>query len=95
VATFAYGIVVPMSQLPPPPEATAPLPEQPPSPRPFRRSRHNKQIAGLCGGAAQYFGWDPTLVRLVVVIGALVTGGALALAYIIGWFIVPEDPTGA
>jgi phage shock protein C len=47
----------------------------------------------LCGGAAQYFGWDATLVRLVVVIGAFVTGGAVAMAYLIGWVIVPADPT--
>ena len=63
----------------PPPDIT-PLPGQPPAPRPFRRSTDVKQIAGLCGGAAQYFGWDPTLVRFIVVIGAFVTGGALAMA---------------
>ena len=56
------------------------LPGQPPAPRPFRRSTDVKQIAGLCGGAAQYFGWDHTLVRFIVVIGAFVTGGALAMA---------------
>jgi phage shock protein C len=76
-----------MSDIPPPP------PRQPPGPRPFRRSTDEKQIAGLCGGAAEYFGWDATLVRLVVVIGAFVTGGALAMAYLIGWVIVPADST--
>jgi phage shock protein PspC (stress-responsive transcriptional regulator) len=79
-----------MSQLPPPPDATPSLPEQPATPRPFRRSRDDKKIAGLCGGFAQYYGWDPTLVRLLTVVLAFVTSGALALAYLVGWIIVPE-----
>ncbi|HLL08891.1 MAG TPA: PspC domain-containing protein [Nocardioidaceae bacterium] len=82
-----------MSQLPPPPEPTPPLPEQAPTPRPFRRSRDDKKLAGLCGGFAQYYGWDPTLVRLLTVVVAFVTSGALALAYLVGWIIVPEGPT--
>ena len=32
-------------------------------------------------------------MRFIVVIGAFVTGGALAMAYLIGWLIVPTDPT--
>jgi phage shock protein C len=48
-------------------------------------------IAGLCGGVADYFGWDPTLVRLVVVVGAFVSGGTLPLAYLVCWFIVPQE----
>jgi phage shock protein C len=90
-----------MSSLPQPPDgtpsqpgqSTPPLREQRPAARPFRRSRDDKKIAGLCGGFAHYFGWDPTLVRLLVVVGAFVSGGTLALAYLVGWFIVPEAPT--
>jgi phage shock protein C len=90
-----------MPSLPEPPDATPPLRPQPtPSPfeqrpavRPFRRSSYDKKIAGLCGGFAQYVGWDATLVRLLVVVGVFMSGGALALAYVVGWFIVPLDST--
>jgi phage shock protein C len=90
-----------MPSLPEPPDAAPPPHAQPtPSPseqrpavRPFRRSTDDKKIAGLCGGFAQYVGWDATLVRLLVVVGAFMSGGALALAYVVGWFIVPLDQT--
>lgn len=93
----------PMPSLPQPPDATPPLGSQPtpslsgqrPAARPFRRSTDDKKIAGLCGGFAQYVGWDATLVRLLVVVGAFMSGGALALAYVVGWFIVPLDETPA
>jgi phage shock protein C len=50
-------------------------------------------IAGLCGGAARYTNLDPTLMRLLVVVAAFVTGGAMVPAYLIAWLIVPEgDP---
>lgn len=55
------------------------------------RSRKNKKIAGVCGGIAEYFGWDPTVVRLVTVI-ATILWGASFWAYIIAWAVVPERP---
>ena len=81
-----------MSQLPPSTPSPQ-VPEPPPPPRPFRRSRSDKKLAGLCGAFAQYYGWDPTLVRLLFVVGVFVTGGALAMAYLIGWIIVPDEAT--
>jgi len=33
--------------------------------RPLRRSRTNRQIAGVMGGLAEYFGIDPTLLRVI------------------------------
>ena len=54
------------------------------------RSSRNKMISGVCGGIAEYFGIDPTLVRLgVVLLTAL--GGAGVLAYIILAIVVPSD----
>ena len=48
-------------------------------------------IAGVCGGIAEYFDIDPTLVRLLGVI-LVFSGGAGIIAYIIGWIIIPENP---
>ena len=46
-------------------------------------------IAGVCGGIAEYFGMDPTLVRLGFVFVSLIGGSGL-LAYIIAAIIIPE-----
>jgi phage shock protein C len=53
------------------------------------RSRTDKMIAGVCGGLAEYFYIDPTLVRLLAVALTL-AGGSGILAYIIFWFVVPQ-----
>jgi len=63
--------------------------------RQLMRSRFNRRIAGVCGGIGEYFGIDPTLVRIIFVLGALFTGGTVALAYIVLWIVVPEAPPGA
>lgn len=55
------------------------------------RSRKDQQIAGVCGGVADYLGVDPTIVRLLWVILA-VAGGPGLLLYVIMWAIVPEEP---
>ena len=57
------------------------------------RSRESRMIAGVCGGLAEYFDMDPTIVRLIVVAAALAAGGGI-LAYILAWIIVPERPAG-
>ncbi len=55
------------------------------------RSSHNKMIAGVCGGIAEYFGWDPTLVRVgYVLVTLLFAGFPGLLAYIILAVVVPE-----
>ena len=56
------------------------------------RSRKNKMIAGICGGFAEMFSQDPTLIRIVVVLLALVTAILpFLLTYIIGWIIIPYE----
>ena len=52
------------------------------------RSRKEKIIAGVCGGLAEYFGVDPTLIRLIFVLFLLV-GGSAFLIYLTMWLIVP------
>ena len=54
------------------------------------RSRENK-IGGVCGGFAEYFNIDPTIIRLGWAILALVYGTGL-LAYLICWIVIPDDP---
>ncbi len=55
------------------------------------RSRVNRKIGGVCGGLGEYFGIDPTLVRLLFVLGILVWGGTL-IAYLILLIVIPEEP---
>lgn len=54
------------------------------------RSRDDRMIAGVCGGIAEYFNIDSTLVRLLFVFGTLGTVSGLFWAYIIMMIIVPE-----
>jgi len=55
------------------------------------RSRKDYMIGGVCGGIAEYFDVDSTLVRLLAVLVVLL-GGAGVIAYIIAWIIVPKNP---
>jgi phage shock protein C len=50
-------------------------------------------IAGVCGGLGEYFGIDPTLVRLLFVFAALFAGPGI-VAYLILMLVVPEEPQG-
>ncbi|MGI6148456.1 MAG: PspC domain-containing protein [Firmicutes bacterium] len=54
----------------------------------------DKLIGGVAGGLAEYFGLDPTIVRLLFVLGLWVHGVTIAL-YIAGMIIIPERPDGA
>ena len=54
------------------------------------RSDENKMLAGVCGGIAEYFGVDPTIVRLAWVVFSLL-GGSGVLAYILAAIIIPRD----
>jgi phage shock protein PspC (stress-responsive transcriptional regulator) len=54
------------------------------------RSLSDRQIAGVCGGLGQYFNIDPTLVRLLFVLGLLFVGGTF-WAYLIMWIVIPEQ----
>ncbi len=55
------------------------------------RSRMDKMIGGVCGGIAEYFDIDSTLVRLALLLLFFARGTGL-LIYIIAWVIVPEKP---
>ena len=55
------------------------------------KSNQNKMIDGVCGGIAEYFDVDPTVVRLLWVLFSLM-GGSGILAYIIAALIIPRNP---
>ena len=55
------------------------------------RSTTDKKLAGVCGGFAQYFGVDSTIIRLALVLFCLL-GGAGVLFYIICAIVIPEEP---
>ena len=55
------------------------------------RSRTDRVIAGVCGGIARYFNIDPTLIRLLFVLGLFLVGGTF-WAYIIMMIVIPEEP---
>jgi phage shock protein C len=56
------------------------------------RSETDKQIAGVCGGLAEFFGVDSTMVRLAAVVIAIYPGAVIGgvVAYLIAWFIMPR-----
>jgi len=58
------------------------------------RSKKDRMIAGVCGGLASYIGIDPTLVRLLFVLGLFAVGGTF-FAYIVMMIVIPEEPTPA
>jgi phage shock protein PspC (stress-responsive transcriptional regulator) len=63
---------------------------------PLYRSRRHRWIAGVCGGLADWLGWDPTLVRvLFVIISIASVGFPGTLAYIVMWLVIPKEPAYA
>lgn len=56
------------------------------------RSRADRKIAGVCGGIAEYFGIDPTIVRVIAVL-LLIPGGLPGfIPYVVLWLVIPSDP---
>lgn len=58
----------------------------------LRRSKSNKMIAGVIGGLANYFGFDPTMARVLYVILSVVSVAFPGiLVYIILWIVMPQE----
>lgn len=56
----------------------------------LRRSRTNKMIAGVCGGLAEWMGWDPTVVRLTYVLLSILSAAFPGiLVYLVLWLVTP------
>ena len=55
------------------------------------RSRRHRMIGGVCGGLADWLGWDPTLVRILYVLGSILSVAFPGtIVYIVLWLIMPE-----
>jgi phage shock protein C len=54
------------------------------------RSKSNRMIAGVCAGLADYLNIDPTVVRLLFVLGLFLAGPGIAIAYLIMAIVTPE-----
>ena len=55
------------------------------------KSNTNKMVDGVCGGIAEYFGIDPTLIRIGWILFCA-AGGSGFLAYLIAAIIIPRNP---
>ncbi len=62
-------------------------------PRRLYRLEQNKMLCGVCSGIADYYGLDPTLVRLAWVLFCAL-GGSGVIAYIVAALIIPKAPDG-
>ena len=58
-------------------------------PRKLYRSRNQRMLAGVCGGLAEYFNVDATLIRVLFLVLAVVGGSGLVI-YVVMWLIVPD-----
>ncbi len=57
------------------------------------RSKSRRLIAGVCGGIADWLGWDPTVVRILyVVVSVLSVAFPGILAYLVLWIVMPLQP---
>lgn len=59
-------------------------------PAKLKKSHSDKMLSGVCGGIAEYLGWDATLVRILFVIALLLGWGTPVLAYFILAVIMPD-----
>ncbi len=55
------------------------------------RTRDGRILAGVCSGLGEYFGIDANLIRVIVAVVTVFTGGFGALAYLAAWVVVPEE----
>lgn len=60
--------------------------------RSLTRSTRNRMIGGVCGGFGEYFGIDPTLIRIgYVVVSVFSAAFPGILVYLLAWLIIPRD----
>jgi phage shock protein C len=56
------------------------------------RSNDDYQVAGVCGGLAEYLGWDSGRLRIVWVLATIFTAFAGVVIYLALWFLMPKAP---
>lgn len=65
---------------------------QPPSRTRFYKDKRNGKVMGVCAGIADYTGFDVTLVRILMVLGVFMGGGALIPVYLLAGWIAEDKP---
>lgn len=55
------------------------------------RSTTDKWLVGVCGGIAEYFGWDVAILRIVYVVLTTCTAFCGVLVYILLWICMPKE----
>lgn len=55
------------------------------------KSEDDKMLFGVCGGLANYLGWDTTIVRAIFVLGTLLIAGTFILVYAVLAFLMPNE----
>jgi len=58
------------------------------------RSQSDKRVSGLCGGIAQWLGFDATVVRLAALVASIFSLGSVLIFYFIASILVPKEPIG-
>lgn len=57
------------------------------------RSRSHRVLAGVCGGIAEWLGWDPTVVRILYVVTSILSVAFPGIiVYLVLWLIMPQAP---
>jgi phage shock protein C len=59
--------------------------------RRLHRSVRNSEIAGVCGGLAEYWDMDPTVIRVIAAV-LIFLPPPVILAYLIAWIVIPKEP---
>jgi phage shock protein C len=59
------------------------------------RSTRDVQIAGVCGGLAEHFGWSGSRLRVVWVLATIFTAFAGVVLYLALWYLMPKEPPPA
>jgi phage shock protein PspC (stress-responsive transcriptional regulator) len=58
------------------------------------RSRTDRMLGGVCGGAARMLGVDAAILRIALAAATLLGFGSGIVVYLVCWLIVPEEPAG-
>lgn len=84
----------PGAETPQPGTSTAGVTPPPPyvPVRKLYRSRTDRVFSGVCGGLGRYYDIDPVLIRILVVVATVFTGGVFALAYLLAWLVIQDEP---
>lgn len=62
------------------------------APPTLARSRNDRVLAGVVGGIAHRFGWNSTLLRVIYVVGSVISVAFPGiLVYLILWLLMPEE----